>query len=656
LYTVIIQSEQTAQQGADCRRLLFEDLIERGELDFCTWKPTGDTVDTVLPELYDLIAGKREWRAVIVQTEVDRTSERMHPSKPNNPFDFIESDDRDPYEVTEIDIPLIRLTQLLGGVPEPELAFRSELVEEEGMAPRVLYRPEEERNKRARKAYSELTQKYQFLDNRPREILVISTRLPVDTSVQEVESAWSTRLESESSEFWHRNRYPSRCRFMVADVVNERHSLYSGSMFRLWCGVLLLALNQVEASSLQAYRLYHLSVRMDLPRLSAALSDYDTRMAAMLAQLEAARANRETLEYQAMQTAPKVEAEVTVTFTSHHDQDLMVDTKPLGLTRDHPKDEAGYWNERFHQATAALNDLLRGPARTLDVAADDTRRRGEYPSDQVGVLNRYQHADLEEELERIYFQTLDERSQLGFRVERRQQEREVIDHQVRRRIGQRLTGKRVLIGLGLGVGAVALSWVPYLTGASSVSTSALLWALLPLLLTLGVLGIFGLAELWIQRREMADAMADHNRLMYDTVREVQSSAKHYTAYLSQLCSYLRGRSYLDQEEILLSSRANANELNQGHRNSIGKCRRLVRSWGVSLGAEVVTQPGDRNPGFDALIPAQKNPAYRFPQITGGRRIPLNTTGEEMTSPYDFIESITLEREELYDDDDRVRNS
>ena len=92
---------------------------------------------------------------------------------------------------------------------------------------------------------------------------MISTRQPVDNTAQEIAAAWELRLESESSEFWHRNRYPSICRFLTCDVVNQRHSLYCGSVFKLWCVVLLLALNQVEASTLQAYRLYNVSVELD---------------------------------------------------------------------------------------------------------------------------------------------------------------------------------------------------------------------------------------------------------------------------------------------------------------------------------------------------------------------------------------------------------
>ena len=127
-------------------------------------------------------------------------------------------------------------------------------------------------------------------------------------------------------------------------------------------------------------------------------------------------------------------------------------------------------------------------------------------------------------------------------------------------------------------------------------------------------------------------MEDHNRCMHETLREVQNSAQHYTGYLSALCSYLRGRSYLDQERWLRSTQANQAQLSRGHRRAIAKCCALVRSWGGALGATVEPGLGDKPPAFDAAVAPEENLAYRFPTRNQGRRIPLNQTGETMFSP------------------------
>ena len=81
----------------------------------------------------------------------------------------------------------------------------------------------------------------------------------------------------------------------------------------------------------------------------------------------------------------------------------------------------------------------------------------------------------------------------------------------------------------------------------------------------------------------------------------------------------------------------------------------MRTWGAALGAAVEPGVGEKPSTFDAAVAPEENLAYRFPTRNQGRSIPLNQTGERMFSPYDFIRSITLEREELYDDVDAHRD-
>lgn len=671
MYTVIIQQRTQEQQEARFQdrataqqlsraysRLFFQEHIDRGDVDFCVWNPEGTTVETALPDLYRLIAGKHEWRAIVVLTPTDEEREQARKdglgTTEQNPYDFLVNRDQDAYSVAESPVPLIRLTQLLGGIPRPEMRFERVEHQSEDGEYYISFDPQKEEHEAAMQEHKRLSQQYLFVDNRPKEILLISTREPVDTTDQEVRAAWTTRLESQSSEFWNRNRYPASCRFMVFDVLNERHSLFSGCIFRLWSAVLLLALNQVENSTLQAYRLYKLSAEMDRAKLGSAFSRYVTRLVSMSVQLDVADANRESVERMVAKTAPIIDQSVEVAFTCKKEDDLLISTRDLGLTTDRPREEKQYWSERFRAATVAVHDLVRSPLRALDVAADDTRVRGVYDPESVEVLNQYQRADLEEVLEWRYFDTLAHRRSLGVNVKKRQSERAVIDHQVRKRIDQRLDHKRACMLSGIAAGCVTVGSLPYLINAARTGAAGFGWALLAIILMVAVCAGFGLVELWIQRKEMADAMEDHNRCVTQLHYEIMDSAGHYSDYLSALCAYLRGRSYLDREGQLLAGRANVAKLRAAHRKSIEKCLRQVRDWATALGAVVEPGRNDRSgEAFDPAVPPEYNPAYRFELPTGGRTVPLNQTGETMESPYDFIKGITLEREELFDDVDAV---
>ncbi|MBR1780929.1 MAG: hypothetical protein IJ751_05960 [Oscillospiraceae bacterium] len=651
MYTVIIQSQETARSGQDYRRLFFDEYIAKGEIDFCTWIRTGDSVDTAVPALYDLIAGKQKWRAIIVQTETDRLSESAPEARPENPFDFLENQDTDPYRVEESSVPLIRLTQMLGGIPEPEIRYDVMREPDEDGVLRIFYKPDRRQHRAEMARHRELSERYAFVENRPQEIFLISSRPPVDNTAQQIRAAWTTRLESESSEFWSRNKYPTSCRFITCDTLNPRHSLYPGSLFRLWTTVLLLAVNRVDASSLQAYRLYNARPELDTGAMSRLFSGYQERLDTMLTQLDAAEANLETVEAQAAKQAPKISEEVDVIFSSRDDTGLYINTSGLGLATDAPESEKGFWAASFRRAGQALHELLRAPMRALDVAAEDTRRRGEFDPRGVEILNPYQRADFQDDLERQYLRVLEARSQLGFNPGQRQLERRVIDEQVRRRIAQRVTRRQIGVGLGVALIGTLVGLLPTLVLAGFKGALPLLAGLgvvvLAMAVTAGACGV----ELWIQRREMADAMEDHNRCMHKTVREVQDSAGRYSEYLSALCSYLRGRSYLDQEEDLRCGRTNVAQLRRGHRRAIQRCQTTLRTWSVALGAPQRESSVERAFSFDPEVPPEQNPAYRMPAANGGREFRLNDNGETMIFPYSFVQGLSLEREELYDDVD-----
>ena len=645
MYTVIFQTPETAQLCGEYRRILFDRFIEDGQVDFCTWIRTGDTVDTAIPGLYDLIAGKREWRAIIIQGERDRAA--APESAESNPFDYLENSDKNVYSVWESQIPLIRLAQLLGGVPEPILEFEEKREEEDGMYTRTIYHPK--RSQEAINEHRRLSEKYQFCETRPKELVLVSTRQPVDNTEREIDAAWRRHMESESSEFWCRNRYPSISRFIAVDVLNTRHSLYSGSIFKLWLVVLLLSINRIDSSTLQAYRLYRASVDLDTDALSRDFSTQAAALQGVQSLLDEAERNVPTLETQASSEMPPLEAEVSVSFTARHNSNLYIRTNQLGLARDCPENEETSWNRQFQTATVAINDLIRSPQKMLDIAADDTRTRGVYPHIEVELLNRYQREEMREVMEQTYVDVLMARSRLHRSYKRRKQEREIINTQVQARIRQRVT-KKAAICWGFGaLGIALLAFAPYLIDAAKVSSTAFLWALVPLLgvLLLGML--FGLAELWIQRKEMADAMLDHNRCTHEIVNEIQSSAQTYTEFLSATCTYLRGTSYLQQERALRTSAENVHLMRRSHRKTVDRCMTLLRTWSLALGAKLDPAYAiEPQQSFDPTVEPDRNTTYRLEPMPEPRKIPINRTGEQINAPFDFIQSLNLEREELYD--------
>ena len=648
MFTVIIQSQETARLGADYRRLFFTDLTNSGAAAFCTWIKTGDTVETALPALYKLISGKKQWRAIVVLTEHDRNEAPA--SREDNPFDFLQNRG-ETVKVEESSIPLIRLTHILGGVPEPEVRFEPrEIVDEEtNKVARLIYEPVRDEAEQAE--YQRLTEKYRLTENRPAEILLVATRQAVDHTADEVHAAWNMRLETQSSDFAYRNQYPNICRFIVFDVLNDRHSLYSGCIFRLWVMVQILAQNRITPSSLQAYRLYKGDVTLDRTALGELLDEYLDQLTSMTGQLDAEDAAKVPLSVEASKEAPDISETVRVVFRANQNNELFVSNSGLGFVRDLPEDERVRWHEQYKKALKALRELLRSPKRTLKVSADECRQKGVYPPERVQLLNEFQTSDLEETLEREYQKVLEARSELGFDVKNREKEHRLINQQVQTRIDQRLTQSRKSAGFGAVLGITAVSLIPALIYGiqKNGAGAALTWLLAAAAFLAVVLG-FGMAELWIQRKEMADAMEDHNRVMLETLHKVEISAEHYSDYLTALCTYLRGQSYLERDHALRSGRENVTHIRRGHRTAIRHYSGVIQDWAAAL--ELPMQPvhnADPMFSFDAECAPEECRAYVIEGRYPNRVVEMSGAGEKLDFPYGFVTTLNLKREELYND-------
>lgn len=665
MYTVVIMTNETAAASQEYRRIFFADHENREEIGFCIWRPDGRTVETALPDLYRLIAGKKTWRAIILLSEQDRDEERF-PADDKNPFDFLENRDLDATKVNIPKNPLIYLTQLLGGVPEPEMEYEyvteevtaavwGDNVSEEdkiALTKRVRrYEPKREKYRQAMQQYAQLINapRYRFVENRPEEVLLLSTRrMKQDVTFNEIENAWHLERETSSSEFTHRNLYPAICRFMVFNTCDEMHSLYPASLFRYWTIVLLLATNRISPSNLQAYKLYRVDVELNHHTLSVEFSRFYERLMAMMEQMDSEEKNIVPMAEEVIKKAPKISKRVEVVFNEDGSRDLFVDTKELGYVSDNP-DEHSLWKYGFEKASVALHKLYRSPLRSLDIAAHDARSLSAFDAQDVTVLNRYQRSDLEVELEDTYMDALEARSEIGMNLKKHQDEREVINQQIHHRIRERLTGASLGKGMAIGLGAFALGLLPYVVMSGIVSGVNLVWALIILLAALGVGGLFAFAELLIQRKEMQDAIGDHNRLMDGILTEFRDAAASYGDYLSSVSTYQRGKSYLDHEARLRSGKYDSNVQRRVHRKTIRRFAQVAEKWITALGAALDKAYSSANKySFDISVNPKENEAYSMKGYTLPKQVPLNRTGDLLESPVDFVDSLILVREELFD--------
>ena len=124
MYSVLIQNNSTISSFQKYKSLFLE-YVNENRLGVCKWNEGGTTIDTALPGITELTNDQESWRAVIVRMKDDEAMSGFEYDIAN-PYEFHENTFSD--ELSESSVPLIRLTHILGGVPEPEIVFEEKRI------------------------------------------------------------------------------------------------------------------------------------------------------------------------------------------------------------------------------------------------------------------------------------------------------------------------------------------------------------------------------------------------------------------------------------------------------------------------------------------------------------------------------------------------
>ena len=100
---------------------VLDEYRRRGYFAVCDWHPAGRSVATAVPMLQSILSDETDWTAVVVSDLRDRKGSLEGDPHFDNPFDFERNYDKvanAAVRTSKETPPLVRLTQMLGGVPE----------------------------------------------------------------------------------------------------------------------------------------------------------------------------------------------------------------------------------------------------------------------------------------------------------------------------------------------------------------------------------------------------------------------------------------------------------------------------------------------------------------------------------------------------------
>lgn len=649
IYTVLIQTRAALDLFSEYRSIFMEDL-QKGNIGICQWVESGTTIDTALPDLHSLTDDKKEWRAIIIRTEADVAKSGM-PLDTQNPYDFEEQSLLSENEFGESRNDLVRLTQLLGGVPSAEKRF-DPVIEERGknsgLVPNVVFKPaknteEEERTLRLQK-------KYEFDGIAPSSIILITVRLGHHYD-ENNERERLLRDEHESSRFWQRNKYPGICRFVVFDYKKQGPFQREADRFRLWMSIYLLTINEPDPAFLQAYRLYNVNVQFDEEDMRRTFQSTINRLSSERLSLQHANQRDRRRNLQGETELPDYRMEIPVVFQIPKLSKSTVRIKGFGMMSKSSSSEISRWAQARKDVEKNLEKSIKTADRALDKAADHFRPDFVFDEGSVETLDKYQREDMIEETDALYETIIDLQGKLPSKRDLAGEEMEELDRQVRAELKGRVQTRPAVYAMIVGLFFIVVTQVPgYFTQQhhKALTTEMIMIDVIVLLAALAVCGI----SVLIYHKWKVDAeIRKFNNRMVDYFRKISANIEEYGRYLTAVVSHSRGRTYIDFSDRKDRNMSGIRRLRQKHMEAIDTFLARLERWSDAfhLDANFEKPAAGKSAQLDIFKAPSENNMYQL-DSEPGFEAEINNSGMNIMTPYAFVSRLILDREEVFEKD------
>lgn len=646
MYSVLIQNQSTMESFHEFHPLFMEEILNN-QIGICRWIESGDSVETALPELCDITADKEHWRAIIVRVTDEKEMQETKEDS-DNPYDF--DDKNDTGALLESSVPLIRLTHILGGVPAPAVEFEEMEKVLEGRVAQVVYKPV--KNEEKEKAHKALEEKYRFNGKRPTEILLVTFHKKARRSESaKTEFVWTNYLELNSSEFWKRNNYPSACRFLKYDYEELGPIQRNADLFNFWMSVMLLAGNDINPSSLQGYRIYNIRTDFDKEKMAQSFQEKVDMLVGTKSyismELKRDREEKASIDETAVMDFADVEG-LEINVDVSRNRDLEVADREFSLCGRTSGEEANKWEGMKGVVESNLDGLYKRADRELEKGTDRMRLRQHMEDEDVKPINHFQEEDIKEQLDGLFVQILNGQNELeGLTGHNRDGLNGKADR-VRESIVLRIVSSHAWMILTVILGTALISCIPAIFARKIEIRPTLLPAFA---LTIGFALVYALVEfavLKLQQKAFRRKINDYNEEMERIFEDLENCTRNLTDFVRDVVSYSRGYDYLNILKRKNYTTGYIYDALQKHMKATNFFLEKLRRWSKAFYMDTNFSPETKdNFRIDIELSPQNNYLYTF---ENGKEyvVPLNETGEEVISPFEFVKKFNIDREELFD--------
>lgn len=655
MFTVIVTSDASVQ-FIERYRTLFEPYIDEEKIAICYWNEQGRDIRTALPQLSSLVRDKYEWRCIVAlppysDIEIQKEAGLYYPASGKNPYDFLCNQEKEP-EIKESQVPLIRLAQMLGGVPEPVRSYSFQFVKDENHKAVLRSVPdvEEKQYQKQKEAWKMLEDQYSFECDKPVSLFLLMGRTPyIEEMADLTDCELMSRKETDNSRFWYRNQYPAKARFLIKNCTTYGHAYYKENLFSFWMTVLTLALNEISAGSVEAYKLYHVSASVNRDMVNELFSRYLNRMERLQFQVVhmIEQIKKELQAVNDFEEVSNYAVSVPINYNFALKENMLISSKSIGFAGDCPVPEKKWWSREYERSRESFKRFLWVPRAAVDKGVSFARSCTVMSDEEIYNLSEYQKEQLKGDLGELEAKILSFNMMDTLPAKKFKKEMERTSKAVQASCNKRMTRKSAIISGAIAVTVYMAGYIPDIVN-SVILRRGFLKALLLCGGSAAAMTAVVICCLVYFKRKIVVKVADYNEVMKWIKRTVLESAELFQQYLSSVATYMRGKSMLD---LLANRTLRASEgivLLERHQYHLACQINVIQGWLGDFNLAAMPDDGSViKDYFNVDIPPEENESYYIQSEVEDIFIP-ETDGSVLKAPYPFITSLDIRREEVFE--------
>ncbi len=490
---------------------------------------------------------------------------------------------------------------------------------------------------------------FSMKDKLPLEVICLSPRT-FDFEKVEQDIKWQKKDEVASSRFTSFNLYHDKLKFMIFDILPKDNKQFKFDQIKLLCLLLIVANNEVPQGVMNANNVYRAQIDFNAGIVTKICENYISKLKSTQFLLkdigvQLDRDSETSVDNRTAQRLFESDLHIPVKINSETNEgELYAEYKKIGLSTDCPEEETVYWSRQYREISKRFIRYLREPRRAVKTAVSDgLHQNNRIVDDRTLLLSENQAEDVKFHIAELEQKMVETTTTHLFDTKHFTEQIQEADREIKRGIAQRMTKKKTLFVCLFSVLAYLIGFFPLLLGNLNTGKS-FLFSLMLTGIVLGLFLVIGFIYLFFLRKKLVNRFKHFNYVMSGICNQINSALAQFSHYISNACNLMRDFSVLKKRDsVVTRTKRILSYHDMRITEQIGHIHEMFSKY-VDFSKIHVKECAPYEFDFTVL----RDYEYEMPSVHSKKRIEYLQQGHEITIPIDYVESITLTREELYD--------